>query len=204
MTPVLPLEEAVYFIEKSRSALVLVSSFDLEKRCQLEKRIAATSNEHFRGVTPTLDPSEILISSHRPLAEVASNSAVVVSTKAPDGSVDEIVSGIDVKLSEGDEGEVLVKSPHMFSKASLDMIKSGGYKISALDIERELLGLADHVLTIADVRRHLRERLAGYKLPTILQIVNGELPKTATGKVQEKVLGTKFFPADYTNDAEVQ
>ena len=31
--------------------------------------------------------------------------------KAPDGSVGEIASGIDVKLSEGDEGEVLVKSP---------------------------------------------------------------------------------------------
>ena len=109
------------------------------------------------------------------------------------GSVGELVSGIDLKLSDGDEGEVLVKSPvshpcilihslltrtkHMFSKylydpeataqahdeegyyrtgdiarregkyyyivgrASLDIIKSGGYKISALDIERELLGL---------------------------------------------------------------
>lgn len=31
--------------------------------------------------------------------------------KVPDGSVGEIASGIDVKLSEGDEGEVLVKSP---------------------------------------------------------------------------------------------
>lgn len=34
----------------------------------------------------------------------------------PDGSVGEIVPGVDVKLSEGDEGEVLVKSPYMFSK----------------------------------------------------------------------------------------
>ena len=31
--------------------------------------------------------------------------------KVPDGSVGQIVSGVDVKLSEGDEGEVLVKSP---------------------------------------------------------------------------------------------
>jgi malonyl-CoA/methylmalonyl-CoA synthetase len=29
----------------------------------------------------------------------------------PEGSVGEIASGVDVKLSEGDEGEVLVKSP---------------------------------------------------------------------------------------------
>jgi malonyl-CoA/methylmalonyl-CoA synthetase len=30
--------------------------------------------------------------------------------------VGEIVPGVDVKLSDGDEGEVLVKSPNMFSK----------------------------------------------------------------------------------------
>jgi malonyl-CoA/methylmalonyl-CoA synthetase len=95
----------------------------------------------------------------------------------PDGSVGELTYGVDVKLSGGDEGEVLAKSANMFSKyihdpeatasahdedgyfksgdvarregkyyymvgrASVDIIKSGGYKISALDIERELLAL---------------------------------------------------------------
>ena len=34
----------------------------------------------------------------------------------PEGSVGEIVPGAEVKLSEGDEGEVLVKSPQMFSR----------------------------------------------------------------------------------------
>jgi malonyl-CoA/methylmalonyl-CoA synthetase len=29
----------------------------------------------------------------------------------PEGTVGEIASGVDVRLSEGDEGEVLVKSP---------------------------------------------------------------------------------------------
>jgi malonyl-CoA/methylmalonyl-CoA synthetase len=33
ITPALPVEEAAYFVEKSRAALVLVSSFDLEKCC---------------------------------------------------------------------------------------------------------------------------------------------------------------------------
>ncbi|KAF1921888.1 hypothetical protein BDU57DRAFT_510915 [Ampelomyces quisqualis] len=41
ITPALPVEEPAYFVEKSKSALVLVSSFDL---------IASTSNEHFRDV----------------------------------------------------------------------------------------------------------------------------------------------------------
>lgn len=199
----------------------------------------------------------------------------------PDGSVGVAASGVDVKLSEGDEGEVLVKSPHMFCKylndseataqahdssgyfrtgdlarkegkyffivgrASLDIIKSGGYKISALDIERELLGLPyvgeamvvgvadeefgqrvaalislqedelmqafkngrrdpEHVLTIAELRWELRHRLAGYKMPTLLRIVKGELPKTATGKVQKKILGPRFFPADYQTRSDVQ
>ncbi|KAF1993756.1 fatty-acyl-CoA synthase [Amniculicola lignicola CBS 123094] len=460
ITPALPVEEAAYFVERSNAALVLVSSHDLEKCCKLEKRIASSSNEHFRGVpigpctfTPTLAATDMVISSDKALEENAPSVVIFTSgttgppkgavmrrsfvfdcalsvadhyglteddamlhvlpvhhatgvginffpflisgsriefrsggfdevwmwerwkqgavnprrrltffsgvptiymrmrrhyqrflvnlaaeelskyiagarqfraclcgtsalpqplndfwttlmqkrivqrygatefgaifkvrlddKKVPDGSVGELFSGIDVKLSEGDEGEVLVKSPHMFSKylndpeatarahdedgyfrtgdiarregkyywivgrASLDIIKSGGYKISALDIERELLSLPyvaeamvvgvpdeefgqrvaalisiqeeevtdafletygnnEHVMTIDDVRRDLRHRLAGYKLPTLLRIVDGELPKTVTGKVQKKILGPRFFPARFEACPEVQ
>tara|TARA_R110002003_G_scaffold52_11_gene4419 strand:- start:654 stop:1199 length:546 start_codon:yes stop_codon:yes gene_type:complete len=134
---------------------------------------------------------------------------------------------------------------YIVGRASLDIIKSGGFKISALDIERELLGLpyvaeavvvgvadeefgqrvaalvslqeeeltdaflethgnTEYMLTIADLRRDLRNRLAGYKMPTLLRIVNGELPKTVTGKVQKKILGPKFFPTNYQTCPEVQ
>lgn len=134
---------------------------------------------------------------------------------------------------------------YIVGRASLDIIKSGGYKISALDIERELLGLpyiseamvvgvedeefgqrvaalislqeedltdafletygnTEYMLTIEDLRRDLRDRLAGYKLPTLLRVVGGELPKTATGKVQKKILGPRFFPQDYHTLPEVQ
>jgi len=192
----------------------------------------------------------------------------------PDGSVGKLFAGCDVRLSEGDEGEVLVKSPEMFSKyifdaaasktahtddgyyrtgdiarkegeyywimgrASVDIIKSGGYKLSALDIEREILALpyvaevmivgvpdeefGERVggavclkdendveqpvkeLTIERLRQDLRARLAGYKMPTILRIVTGELPKSATGKIVKKVLGPQFFPSDYEALAEIQ
>ncbi|KAH6841195.1 hypothetical protein BKA58DRAFT_453775 [Alternaria rosae] len=188
----------------------------------------------------------------------------------PEGSVGELASGVDAKLSGGDEGEVLVKAQNCKSSmiemdtseaatlrderanitslsvgASLDIIKSGGYKISALDVERELLSLpyvaeamvvsvpdeeygqrvaalvslqneempaeflsgsdaSQHALTIDDLRRDLRERLAGYKLPTLLRIADGEFPKTVTGKVQKKILGPRFFPADYHWRQEVQ
>ncbi|KAK2745916.1 putative NRPS-like protein biosynthetic cluster [Myotisia sp. PD_48] len=203
----------------------------------------------------------------------------------PEGSVGPTFPGVIAKLSEGDEGEILIKSPHMFSKylydeeatakahdeegfyktgdiarregknhfivgrANIDIIKSGGYKLSALDIEREILGLpyvgevmvvgiADQEfgqrvgavvslregqksynantdrnsaekgglksLTIDDLRKDLRSVLAGYKMPTLLRVIEGELPKGATGKVIKKVLGPKYFPANYEKDENVQ
>ncbi|TKA32419.1 hypothetical protein B0A50_01525 [Salinomyces thailandicus] len=196
--------------------------------------------------------------------------------EVPDGSVGKLFAGTDVKLSEGNEGEILVKSPEMFSKylfnpeatraahtedgyyrtgdiarregewywilgrASVDIIKSGGYKLSALDIEREIMGLpyvaevmvvgvpdeefgervasavvlkegdADGEqavgsgLSIQRLRDDLRSRLAGYKMPTLLRLVEGELPKSGTGKVVKKVLGPQFFPSHCRKLAEVQ
>ncbi|KAF2486637.1 hypothetical protein BDY17DRAFT_308065 [Neohortaea acidophila] len=125
-------------------------------------------------------------------------------------------------------------------RASIDIIKSGGYKISALDIEREILGL-DYVsevmvlgvadlefgervaaavvlkargdqtskepvedLTIDRLRQDLRSRLAGYKMPTVLRVMDEELPKSGTGKVVKKVLGPQFFPKNYLELKEVQ
>jgi malonyl-CoA/methylmalonyl-CoA synthetase len=125
-------------------------------------------------------------------------------------------------------------------RASIDIIKSGGYKISALDIEREILALpyvaevmvvgvqdlefgervaaavvlkepndqkGDNPVThlsIERLRQDLRARLAGYKMPTILRTIEGELPKSGTGKVVKKILGPQFFPKDYTSLKEVQ
>lgn len=198
----------------------------------------------------------------------------------PDGSVGTLFAGCDVQLSEGDQGEILAKSPGMFSKflfdpeataashtetgyyktgdiarregdyywilgrSSVDVIKSGGYKISALDIEREVLALPyvaevmvvgvpddefgervgaaiclksegdmspherqDVVkeLSIEKLRADLRERLAGYKLPTVLRLIPDELPKSGTGKVVKKTLGPQFFPPDkYKTLQEIQ
>ena len=122
----------------------------------------------------------------------------------------------------------------ILGRASVDIIKSGGYKISALDIEREILGLeyisevmvvgvpddefgqrvaaviclsAKHRekrLTLDILRADLRSRMAGYKMPTLLRILSGELPKSATGKVQKKILGPRFFHKDYQTDPDVE
>ena len=94
-------------------------------------------------------------------------------------------------------------------RASVDIIKSGGYKISALDVERELLslpviddvavvGLDDEewgqrvaaVVTLADkngelklkdLRNMLRKSLAPYKIPTVLKVID-EIPRNKMGK----------------------
>lgn len=127
----------------------------------------------------------------------------------------------------------------------MDIIKSGGYKISALDIEREVLALpyisevmavgvpddefgqrvavavtllkeemaedfstthgnGQHALTLDALRTDLRSRLASYKMPTLLRVVEGDFPKTVSGKVVKKVLGPKFFPQVYEADPAVQ
>jgi malonyl-CoA/methylmalonyl-CoA synthetase len=199
----------------------------------------------------------------------------------PDGSVGTLTYGVDVKLLEGDEGEVLAKSAYMFSKylndpqataaahdengyfksgdvarregkyyfitgrASVDILKSGGYKISALDVERELMALpyigeamvvgipdeefgqrvgavvslrndqiaqefyrkhgrSAEYLALDDMRNDVRDRLAGYKMPTLLRLIRGELPKSQTGKVVKKILGPQYFPSNYAEDKEVQ
>jgi malonyl-CoA/methylmalonyl-CoA synthetase len=54
-------------------------------------------------------------------------------------------------------------------------------------------GSSEHILTLADLRKNLRGGLAGFKLPTLLRIVEGELSKLATGKIQKKLLGPQFF-----------
>ncbi|KAL1877313.1 hypothetical protein Plec18167_005003 [Paecilomyces lecythidis] len=188
----------------------------------------------------------------------------------PVNSVGTLSEAVSLKVDE--EGQILVKCPHMFSKyvfdekatkdahdadgyfktgdiarregkyyfilgrASIDIIKSGGYKISALDIEREIMGLdyisevmvvgvndeefgqrvaaaislkrnqksAGKALTLTELREDLRSKLSRYKMPTILRVVDGELPKSVTGKVQKKVLGPLFFPQNYRDLREVQ
>jgi acyl-CoA synthetase (AMP-forming)/AMP-acid ligase II len=111
ITPALPVEEAAYFVDKSKSALVLVSSFDMKKCCDLEKRIASTSNEHFRGIpigpctyTPTLDPADIVISSDRPLEENAPGVVIFTSgtTGPPKGAVMRRSFVFDCALSVAD------------------------------------------------------------------------------------------------------
>jgi malonyl-CoA/methylmalonyl-CoA synthetase len=102
----------------------------------------------------------------------------------------------------------------LLGRTSVDVIKSGGYKISALEIEAALrdhpaiadvavigepdetwgeriaacvVARAGAALTLDDLQAFARERLAGYKVPRALRLLP-ELPRNAMGKVQKKQL----------------
>ena len=119
-------------------------------------------------------------------------------------------------------------------RASVDIIKSGGYKIGAPEVEQAcivlpyvseaaIVGVQDEeygqrvaaivtlarehrdALTIQEIRSDMRNALPAYKLPTLLRVVKGELPKGQTGKVQKKALGPQLFPVPgWERDPNVQ
>jgi malonyl-CoA/methylmalonyl-CoA synthetase len=99
----------------------------------------------------------------------------------------------------------------LLGRTSTDVLKSGGYKLSALEIEDVLrthpavaevavIGLADEVwgervtacvvvrdgqaLSLEELRAFARHRLAPYKLPRAL-ILLAEIPRNSLGKVQK-------------------
>jgi fatty-acyl-CoA synthase len=100
-----------------------------------------------------------------------------------------------------------------------DVIISGGENISSVEIENALLAHADvvecavvaasdemwgevpaafvvlkagAVETAETLRAHVRERLAGFKVPKVLEIVAGPLPRTGTGKIAKQILRDRF------------
>ena len=106
----------------------------------------------------------------------------------------------------------------IMGRLSVDIIKSGGYKLSALEIEAALLehpniaecaviGLPDDTwgeavsaaivtkaetgLTLPSLREWCKSRLSVYKIPQRLAVVH-ELPRNAMGKVTKPAVRTLF------------
>ncbi|NXI53339.1 ACSF3 synthetase, partial [Chloroceryle aenea] len=106
-------------------------------------------------------------------------------------------------------------------RTSVDIIKNGGFKISALEVERHLLahphitdvaviGPPDMVwgqrvsavvqlrqgemLSVKDLKEWARESMAPYAIPTELIVVE-EIPRNQMGKVNKKELLQRFYPA---------
>jgi len=121
----------------------------------------------------------------------------------------------------GDEGVVEDGYWRIAGRRSVDIIKSGGYKVSALEIEavlREHDGVvdaavvgvvdqewgervcaavtaADPDLDSAELRGWCKEQLAPYKVPKDLRVVD-ELPRNTMGKVTKPALHRLFSDAE--------
>ncbi|ORX55041.1 AMP-dependent synthetase and ligase [Hesseltinella vesiculosa] len=109
----------------------------------------------------------------------------------------------------------------ILGRNSIDIIKTGGEKVSALEIEREILSCpslavadvavvgvpdpewgqrvaaavvldANETLDLDTLRITLKNRLAVYKVPSMLKVVD-QLPKNAMGKVTKKDLVPLFL-----------
>lgn len=126
--------------------------------------------------------------------------------KKPEATAKEFTS--DGWFKTGDVAVVEEGYYRIMGRNSVDIIKSGGYKISALEIEEELrkhdaiadcavvgipndewgelivsaLVLKDNSLNTDELNKWLRERMAAYKTPRKYLLVN-ELPRNAMGKV---------------------
>jgi malonyl-CoA/methylmalonyl-CoA synthetase len=111
----------------------------------------------------------------------------------------------------GDVGLVERGYYRILGRASSDILKTGGYKVSALEIEEVLrehpklaevavIGLDDEAwgqrvclcavlkpgqaVDLAEIRAWAKQRLAVYKVPSVLKLLDG-LPRNAMGKVNK-------------------
>lgn len=107
----------------------------------------------------------------------------------------------------------------ILGRTSVDIIKSGGYKISALDVEHHLLSHDDIIdcavvgkpdpvwgevvaavvtlhhgkeMNLSDLTQWASGRMIPYQIPTVLLVVE-ELPRNVMGKVNKKELFSMYF-----------
>lgn len=59
-------------------------------------------------------------------------------------------------------------------------------------------------LTIDALRSDIRKTLVGYKMPTLLRVLGGELAKGQAGNVLKKILGPELFPSGWDRHPEIQ
>jgi malonyl-CoA/methylmalonyl-CoA synthetase len=112
----------------------------------------------------------------------------------------------------------------LLGRTAVDIIKTGGYKVSALEIEDVLrthpaiaecavVGLADDewgervtaavesrhgaALSLTELQEWAKTRLAPYKVPRALRVVQA-LPRNAVGKILKPAVAALFTASDHS------
>jgi len=181
------------------------------------ERIAGTVGKPFEGVNVKIKTDNFEQEKGSVRGELLVKSDQVFSRyhnkpEATKETFDEEGWFITGDIAEYDENKQTYK---ILGRASVDIIKSGGYKISALEIERELLsypnisevavvGVENEIwgqtiyalivlknskieLNISEITEWMKQRMASYKVPKKFIILNN-IPKNAMGKINKKEL----------------
>ncbi|XP_071543785.1 malonate--CoA ligase ACSF3, mitochondrial [Panulirus ornatus] len=128
---------------------------------------------------------------------------------------------LDSWFKTGDTAQYIDGAYKILGRTSVDIIKSGGFKISALDIERHLLshpnisdvavvGIPDMTwgqkvaavivwageepLDPLELQAWGQERMPHYQVPSVIMSVTGDLPRNNMGKVNKKQILKDLFP----------
>lgn len=152
------------------------------------------------------EPGEIQVKGKTVFSEYWKNPEATASSFTPDGW-----------FKTGDIAEIIDGSFRILGRNSTDIIKSGGYKISALEIEEcirsekniidcSVVGLPDdewgELIAAALIAENsfelglmidsLKNKLPGYKMPRKFKLLS-ELPRNAMGKVTKHELKKIFI-----------
>jgi acyl-CoA synthetase (AMP-forming)/AMP-acid ligase II len=194
----------------TETGMALSNGYESEKRIDgsvgwalpgVTVRLIATDGTNRDVTTADNEPGEIQVKGDNVFLEYWRKSEATAKEFTDDG----FFKTGDIAVSDKSrQGAFFIQG-----RASVDIIKSGGYKISALDVERELLslgvidaaavvGLDDEEwgqsvaaivtlmnsakeLKLKDLRNMLRKNMAPYKIPTILKVID-EIPRNKMGK----------------------
>ncbi|XP_057242543.1 malonate--CoA ligase ACSF3, mitochondrial isoform X1 [Malurus melanocephalus] len=175
-------------------------------------RIHAQGNENGTQVTPGLEgqEGELLVRGPSVFREYWNRPKETMEAFTPDGW-----------FRTGDTAAYQDGVYWIKGRTSVDIIKNGGFKISALEVERHLLahphitdvaviGPRDMVwgqrvsavvqlrkgemLSVKELKDWARDTMAPYSIPTELIVVE-EIPRNQMGKVNKKELLQRFYPA---------
>lgn len=202
-----------------------------------ERVVCEVKGEYNKGiwqspstVSETKTPSEQFNENNSAIGElhIKGPSVFVEYYKKPDETKNTFKDGW---FKTGDIAEYKNGVFKILGRNNVDIIKTGAFKVSALEIETHLMehplisdvcivGVPDptfgqkiaalivckvendsEVLTLSELRSWCDERIASYQIPSIIKLIK-EIPRNAMGKINKKEIVRDFFTENDINEKE--